>query len=265
MAGVSSKSRDLLLRAGAAQVLEGGLAILQSGLSVTDLASRAGLSEKTFFKTFGSKERYVDALAASLVGAARPDVQNVDHLIEDALVSSRGDIRRTVRAVCDSCFQEVGHAAATRAGIAVLALASGHKEAMGSLKHAYGVYDSIGTRAYDAVIARWGASLRAPFSAQLVAVTLTAIVQGLVLRSLADPDAVPDDLFGNVVIALLSSVIDANHGHEHIDDEAAPLAAEVMRVYKASQVDCLPDDPRKDIIDAARLELGGTRILSKYT
>jgi AcrR family transcriptional regulator len=211
---------------------------------------------KAFFATFKSKERYVDALATSLIHASLRSSHDMEEMIRANIVSSRGDIRRTVRTVCNWDFQQVKHDSATRAQIAILVLAHGHRGAMAGLKGAYSIYDSTSIRAYNAVLARWGATFRAPFSAQLVGVTLTAIVEGLALRSMADPNAVPDDLLGNVVIALLSSIADTADSHEHADDVIAPLADDVMRLYQAAQPDGLPADPRKAIIESARSQFG---------
>jgi AcrR family transcriptional regulator len=251
-----SSTRGRLLAAGAQLLLEDGLRVLNRGLRTEDVADRAGLSENTFFKTFKTKENYLDELMAMLASTSVRSSQALSDKINSTLVATGGDLRRTVREVCGWDFQEVRQDHATLARVAVLVLGRQHKAAMANLRRTYAAYDRSGMTAYEAVLARWGATMRKPFSAQLVAVVLTALVEGLALRSIADPSAVPDDLFGNVVVALIGSIIDPNHNHEHIDDIVRPAADEIMLQYDAVQANQLPDHPRQAVIDAARVEFG---------
>lgn len=82
-----------------------------------------------------------------------------------------------------------------------------------------------------------GCVVAAPFSAKSVAVTLTALVEGLALRAMVERAVVPDD------------------------DVVAPVADEIMLTHDATVVDGLPDDPRKAIIDGAAAEFAQPRLL----
>ncbi|ANZ36055.1 hypothetical protein BBK82_08215 [Lentzea guizhouensis] len=179
---------------------------------------------------------------------------DLQEVLQKSFVETNGDPRQTIRAVCAWDFEQVRQDPATILQLATLVLARDHRGAMKMLRQAYAAYDEAGIQAYQAILARWGATLRAPFTAELMAVTLTALVEGLAIRHLADPEAVPNHLFGNAVIALIGSVVDTGQNHEHIDDVITPLADEIMLTYEVARIDSLPEDPRSAIIAAARAE-----------
>ncbi|SDI30998.1 DNA-binding transcriptional regulator, AcrR family [Actinokineospora alba] len=247
-------ARARLIAAGISQLLEDGIKVLSRGLNVAEIAERAGVSEKTFFATFGDKGRYVDELLASLVEAPERVTRSLTDMVEKSFIQTKGDPRQTIRAVCAWDFQQVRQDPATLAQLATLVLAREHRGAMKKLRQAYAAYDDAGMKAYQAILARWGASLRAPFTAESMAVSLTALVEGLAVRHLADPTAVPDHLFGDVVVALIGSIVDTGQNHEHIDDVVGPLADEIMVTYEVALTDSLPEDPRSAVVDAARVE-----------
>lgn len=251
-----STSRDKLLAAGLQQLLDDGLEIVQRGLNVHDITIRSGVSEKTYYKTFRSKKRFVEDLVLSLNAAPQRVTHGLTEMVRQQLIETDGDPRQTVRAVCAWDFEQVRQDPSTLLQLAVLVLARQHRGAMSKLRQAYAAYDDAGKQSYEALLARWGASLRKPFTHETVAVLLTALVEGLAIRHLADPKAVPRDLFGDAAIALIGSIVDTGQNHEHIDDVIAPLADEVMVMYGAARADGLPDNPRGAVIKAARTEFG---------
>lgn len=229
------------------------MGVLSRGLHVGTIVEQAGTSEKTFFATFKSKARYLDELVVALNEGPRRLAHDLVPMVESAFVETKGDPRRTVRTVCAWDFQQVIGDPTILLQLAALVLAQGHRPAMRKLREAYASYDDAGIKSYETILAKWGASLRAPFTAESVAVTLTALVEGLAIRRLADPEAVSDDLFGDAVVALVGSIVDTGQNHEHIDDVVAPLADEIMLSFEV-RLDGMPDDPRASIIEAADAE-----------
>ena len=256
MSDDDSTSRDKLLAAGVQHLLNDGLGIVHRGVDVKNITSRSGISEKTYYKTFRSKRRFVEELVMSLNADPQRFAGDLSAVVQQELIEAGGDPRRTVRAVCAWDFDQVLQDPSTLLQLAVLALARKHRGAMARLREAYRVYDDAGKRTYEALLARWGASLRKPFTHETVSVLLTALVEGLAIRHLTDSKAVPSGLFGDAVIALIGSIVDTGQNHEHIDDVIAPLAGEVMVMYEAARTEGLPDNPRGAIINAARAEFG---------
>lgn len=249
--------RERLLDAGVELLFEDGAKVLGRGLNVAEIAARAEVSEKTFFATFGDKGRYVEALLLRFTHSSRHTSYHLTEVIDRAFLDSRGDPRRMLRAVCDRDYRQVRNDPATLMRLATLVLGGGHPGAVKSLRQAYNGYERAGVRAYQPVLTRWNASLRAPFTPEHLATALTALVEGLALRHLADPGAVPDTLFGDTVVALVGALFDPQQGHGHIDDVMAPLADELVRAHRADDLDDLPEHPRNAVIAAARQEFAG--------
>ncbi|MGM1061143.1 TetR/AcrR family transcriptional regulator [Saccharothrix sp. Mg75] len=247
--------RERLLDAGVALLFDDGFKVLNRGLNVAEIAARAEVSEKTFFATFGDKARYVDELLLRFNRPVAPTAPGtlVD-VIDHALAETKGDPRRMLRAVSTWNYEQVRGDPATLMQFATVVLARNHQGAMRRLRQTYAAYDRASVQAYRSMLARWSASLRAPFTLDQLAVVLTALVEGLSLRHLADPDAVPDTLLGDTVIALVGTLLDPEQGHSHIDDVIAPLADEVVRAYRADRLDGLPEHPRNAVVAAARQE-----------
>lgn len=248
--------RERLLDAGIELLFEDGAKVLGRGLNVAEIAARAEVSEKTFFATFGDKGRYVEALLLRFAHTPRHASRELVDVIEKTLAEAHGDPRRVLRVVCDWNYRQVRADPATTLQLAAVVLGRGHPGVARRLRQVYAGYDQVDLHAFRLVLARWSASLRAPFTLEHLAVALTALVEGLALRHLADPDSVPDTLFGDTVVALVGALFDPQQGHGHIDDVIAPLADQIVRTHRADHLDNLPDHPRNAVIDAARREFG---------
>ncbi|MFJ7215992.1 TetR/AcrR family transcriptional regulator [Amycolatopsis sp. NPDC098790] len=256
MTSEASVSEEKLLSAGVQHLLEDGIDIVVRGVNVDEVVRRSGVSQKTFYKTFGQKTQFVESMLSSLTVAPLRVTRELGEKVREQLVESGGDPRDTIRAVCAWDFEQVRADPSTILQLAIIVLGRDHDGAMKKLQQAYASYDEAGKSAYEAILARWGASMRSPFTPEKLAVVLSALVEGLVVRHLADPDAVSGELFGDAVLALVGSIVDTGQGHERIDDVIAPLARDVKVMYEAGQVDALPDNPRELVLDAARSEFG---------
>lgn len=248
--------RERLLDAGIALLFEDGVKVLGRGLNVAEIAARAEVSEKTFFATFGDKGRYLDELLLWCNRTPERASRDMAAVVDQALDDTGGDPRRLLRAVCTRDYRQVRADPATLMQLATIVLGRGHHGAMRRLRQTYAGYDRVAAGAFGPMLARWNVSLRAPFTLEHLAVALTALVEGLALRHLADPDAVPDTLFGDTVVALAGAVLDPEQGHGHVDDVIAPLAHGVARTAAADRLDGLPEHPRNAVLTAARLEFG---------
>ncbi|GLZ40466.1 TetR/AcrR family transcriptional regulator [Actinokineospora sp. NBRC 105648] len=247
-------ARARLLEAGAAQLLDDGLKVLARGLNVAEIAERAGVSQKTFFATFGDKGRYLEELLLSLTGTPHRAMTELARVVGESMIETKGDPRQAVRAVCRWDFQQVRHDPVSLMLLATHVLARDHPGAMKRLRGVYAHYDGIATDAYRPLLAHWGVALRSPFTMEMLAVTLTALIEGLTIRHRVDPAAVPEELFGDVVVALLGALLDIGQQHEHVDDVIAPLADQVMLGFTAAMPDVLPAHPRSALLAAARKE-----------
>lgn len=255
-----------LLNAGRDALLEIGHEVLDRGLKVEHVADRAGTTKTNFHKIFpekeneekglpGGKELFLERLMSSLiVDSPRATQQLLVQHINELLLANKGDPRKAIRELCKWDFQQVRDDPATRIRLFMAVFGKTHPRALAAVRKEYDQITEYGKRAYEETLRTWSATLRKPFSTTNIAVLFTAIVEGLTLRWLLDPESVPDELFGDAIVAFVSAVVDVEERHQHIDDVITPLATEAMREYKLSQQARLPDDPEQAIVNAASIE-----------
>ncbi|WP_033430466.1 TetR/AcrR family transcriptional regulator [Saccharothrix syringae] len=257
-------SRAKLLRAGREILLTAGRHVLLKGLTVSAVVERAGISETTFNNNWPTKVRngvlgghrkYIDDLLGSLVSDGPRITQDVlaDRILQ-VFGENQGDPRRALRELARWDFEAVRDHPATLTRMLVATLARDHPVAVRSVRLVYDDITRKAARAYSSTLAGWGGEFRRPFTAESIAVVLTSLVEGMTLRWLLDPKAVPDELFGDAVTALVGAVVDVEQRHEHIDDVMEPLSREVIRKYRAEEDRDDPDDPWTAILEAAEGE-----------
>ncbi|GLW86628.1 hypothetical protein Aglo02_42670 [Actinokineospora globicatena] len=225
------------------------------------IAAKAGFTATTFNNHYparkGGKRRYLEDLMSYLVcDAPRTTHTILGQKITEAFIESKGDPRRAIREVCDWDFRQVLLDDSTAIRFFLAGTGRNHLGAMKAIRDEYSDINRLGRQAYEATLAHWGVALRKPFTLDSFATIMTALVEGLVLRKLLDPDAVSDNLFSDAALAIAASVIDIDQQHEHIDDVMEPLAEQVMHDFRLGQLEAMPENPRTACVDAARQEFG---------
>ncbi|WP_216912767.1 TetR/AcrR family transcriptional regulator [Nocardia noduli] len=258
-------ARQRFLQAGREALAAGDLNLLSDGLVIDrHVTQRAGLSKQTFSTTYprrtgggGGKDLYLNELLRTLMqGGAQRAAEVVEDEVSRRTHASGGDPRATIRDMCRWNLEQVRTDPGTQLRLVVAAAAGNHAGALESVRDEYTRTTNISARVHAAALERWGASLRQPFTVELLAVTVAALAEGLTLRARFDPDSVPDDLFGHAVVALFASIVDPDQTHGHIDDTITPLADKAVGGFQLAGSTSLPDDPESAIITAATTEFG---------
>jgi AcrR family transcriptional regulator len=256
----NSNRKTRLLKAGVELVTRGdGETILYSGLTAELVTKQAGYARSHSFNQeypgdVGGKTRFLKELLLSLVSGSTRASDHLGSEVKEALASSKGEPVQVVRQLATWNFILARDDPGELQRMAALILGRNTPHVMKALSEDYGRATRNGIDAYIAILAKWGATLRAPFTPLLLAIVLTALVEGLALRARIDPNLVPDSLFGDAVVALIAGIVDVEHRNQHVDDVAAPISEAVRLTYNSEVNDTLPDDPRRAILEAARCE-----------
>ncbi|HEY5856012.1 MAG TPA: TetR/AcrR family transcriptional regulator [Aldersonia sp.] len=230
--------------------------LLDGGLRAQDAAAAARISQTSFYRKY-HKSSFLDAVVAALARQPALDSSDLGAALTAALTAHQGDPRPVLRdAIGREFARDADERAATRRVLAAVFCASGGTRVVADLRRDARDRDARIAATFDALFASWGATLRAPFGVATLAVTLVAMLDGLALRRRVDPDAVPDWLVGEVALALLTTLVDTHELHEHVDDAAAQLAADIAASFQLARAAELPENPRRAVIDAARTEFG---------
>lgn len=259
------EKRIALLRAGVEAIIDEGYKLLRGGLSLDHLVERSGVSKETFRKEFPNQvskgglkpsDRFLEELLSSLViDNPRSTKSFFSEEFSGKLIESNGDPLPAMRELCKQNFEQVRADLATRIRLFIITSGRSHKGALKALRDEYREVINCGAHAYKQILLQWGATLRKPFTTELAAAVFMAIVEGLTLQWLVDPDAVPESLFGDAVVVFTAALVDMEQRQEHIDDVAtASFANEVMRDFQLSGREGEIENPRKVIIEAAVAE-----------
>ncbi|CCH28854.1 helix-turn-helix domain-containing protein [Actinosynnema sp. NPDC047251] len=257
-------SRAAFLEAGRQILLTSGWRILLGGLTVRSVCERAGISATTFAKIWPNRarqgllsghERFVNDLLGTLAGhGARATEDLLGREVLRVFTPNQRDPRRALRPLAEWDAKVVREDLGLRVRTLIATFARDHTGAVKSVRDEYDDLTGKSAAAYSVTLASWGGELRKPFTPKNIAVVLTALVEGMALRWLLDPKAVPEGLFGDAVVALIGSVVDVDQRHQHIDDVMEPITREVMRSYRMGVDGKVPNDPREAIIAAAKEE-----------
>lgn len=202
-------SRTALLEAGMEILREETPRTLSSVLGPRAVARRALRSTGSFFYHWPSAEAYVDDLVAHIFRSGLLP-ESVDEVTKGlaALARDPSDSVTAIEAICRADFLHL--AQDPNLGVEMLLRAQLHDEQIADgLRAFYRATDEISRKSYEAVAAAWDREPRPPLDYPGIVVILTAVLEGLALRHLVDPEHVPPERFGEAVLALLPVVFRA--------------------------------------------------------
>jgi AcrR family transcriptional regulator len=270
---VASESRKAataatLVEAGVGLLRERGEEALRRLLTAQDVARRAGVHRQTFYRHWPDPDAFVAAVADAAfapidsAAAVEPLLQT---LRDEGITGAQELVRRAstldYRAVLadKTLGPQMLHL-----GIAapVLQGSGGGERALARrlvepLADAYGRMTSFLVPYYEQIAASWGRHFGASFSSQDFAVSLTALVEGLALRTLVQPDVVREDLFADLVVALIerfSEPVPQTSPPPPVQAEGAPLEPMPATQAKADARRARTERSREAIVEAATFE-----------
>lgn len=226
--------RERLLAAGSrvlAGIIAGDRAALARVLATQVVVDGAGLERTQLYRSFPaelegeqSHERFVrDAIRYAL---------DERFLFEAGVVESTGDeLGLTVPAPLDAyeaaydlarsefaagigAGSEAGTEWGFRAAMAIWGLAGDDPDVIKSLRSVYSSGTTQNAAFYDRVLESWGCALVEPFTTEKLAVALTSMLDGMIIRARFDSDAVSLDgeTFADAATALVAAVIRPKDG-----------------------------------------------------
>ncbi len=211
-----SEIRRRFVHATALALLDHGLDIVANGLDVhRDVAPGSGRSERTFHDAYhsrgsaGPRRRLVDDLIAEVCLPTRTSrvtemgLQLADVIAPAAVTSPTDAFLDTVRHYANDQFHEALIDDISRLQALAWALGQHDESVRASFVALYDDWMRKVTPGIGAVIEGLGRRLRPPWTADLLATALIAVIEGLMTRARVDPDAVPDGLFGELVVGMI--------------------------------------------------------------
>jgi AcrR family transcriptional regulator len=248
------ETRQGLLEAGYALLQEAPVGDVLSQVKAQEVATRAGVSSGAVYYHWDDQEAYREEL---LDHSFTVDHAQLKQVIEGAVQEAKeqgAEFEEIVRAGAVADFEQIKH----RTSLPVLlALWGKHRTDAAvreRLRERYHELDKQLIPLYDQILSENNLKIRSPFTVAMFAATMTALIEGMLIRWAVDPQAVPDklapsseppdaeldkgpwNLFAVAVLALvpcMTAPIDARHdGPGFINDkDTRQLVRSLRKAY----------------------------------
>lgn len=224
MAESGGTTRERLVAAGIELLGDLPAERVLAGVPAASVAEAAGVTTGSFFHHFPTSADFVRAVALDFLEAhIRDDVEHAAQELIDSLAHQ--DLVGGVRAETNRTWEVLAHDDQLVARFRALvhlwahhraAFPPGGKGTPGGagepadigevIRRTYQARAAASREGWDRILERAGLAPSPPFTVERVSVALTALLDGLLLRRLVDPDAVDDDLYGDICAAVTATV-----------------------------------------------------------
>ncbi len=224
--GGPAPARSSLLEAGAALVNERRTGEVLPG--VREVCQRAGRSTAVFYGHFASLAAYHDALIDQLLTndvAFEVMAKTMDllaHVTEKIRTGPAADIPRLIASVAAANIDaqlSIGMPNfRTRLLLQATADDRAHQQAQAALRRLYEHVTQVQVIGYEALLDAWGREPRPPYDLRTVAITLTAVADGLLVRRGFEPALDVTTLFEDAVRSLIPTLTRRVGTPDDLDD-----------------------------------------------
>jgi AcrR family transcriptional regulator len=232
VAAVEPGTRERLIAAGRALVVELPLSRMYAGVTTGAVAERAGVTTGAFFHHFPTAAHFADALVRSFVEEHQDQAETIEEMV-DAL--EYDDLLTIMReTLMDSWQLQTTDPDISAVFRGQMLLYAHHDQPLldptpelpdvGSvLRRTFRIRQEDAARGWNDLLDRTGLTLVEPFTSGRMATALTALSLGLLVRQAVDPGAVDDDLFAEVATTLTAAVTQPRSaGRRRASDVTAP-------------------------------------------
>lgn len=232
---IKEDTRRSFLDAGVRLLSEGGpVGDVRHQLPVKRVAERAGKSGGAFYQHFGSHEAYVDAVldhalsVEHLDQVQRPTLEFITHLLETGAATE--EVAR--RGAKLSFHRGVSNEGLAGFLLQLGLLARGEVDEEGR-RRVQSMYRDLTARYLEfyerMLLPQLGRRMREGYTLHQLAITVTAVFDGLSVRRLADPESVRDydagaDLAAEATLNLVRTMTEPIAGDEGCDSYASSSA-----------------------------------------
>lgn len=251
---------DRLLAAGLDALLDLTPADLVSAVGTRRIAARAGLSAATLLHHFGSVAAYADALVARVFDPGNLPMEDLEaaiaRVVRSGLPVEAGD------AYHRSEFARLTTDRGLRLRMGLWALGAGTTD--GIYRDYLRTTDRRLHRVTDALVAGWGREFRPPFTTPIYVAAQVALLNGMAIRHLVDPDLSTDDRFSLAASSLTMISLRLQGDRHDMADRIAEVNYYPLRRSRGG-VSTAEGHRTRAALLAAAAELFGTRGYAETT
>jgi BetI-type transcriptional repressor, C-terminal len=212
-------------------VLEQGLDVLVRGIDLDRTVERSGRSRRTFYDKFharpseshspdaeppgpaahGARRELVAQLVRETCDPLRSSTTaelgaQLTQVVAPSTEADEPTLDDLIRRYTNDQYHEVLDDDIHRLQSLVWALGQDDDDVCAAFRSLYSSWVEVVASGVAAIVESHHRRLIAPFTPELVATSLTALIEGLATRARVDPDAVPIGLFGELVVGLIRGI-----------------------------------------------------------
>lgn len=178
-----------------------------ASVKLYDVAKVAGMSTGAIYSRWDRSEYLSDLIDYSLSIQRFPEsavIETLEDAIADPTIPLGEVIEKATRQEIEDTEANSGFALQT----SLWALAHNNERVQRSFKSMYDEATARWMPLYLQLLTRRRVFLREGFNEKSLTIAITAMLEGLIMRQLVDKEAVPPELFGEAVMAMLAGAID---------------------------------------------------------
>lgn len=191
-----TETRSLLLDTGAKMLVETGVQVTVGHINMIDVCREAGLKTAgSGYKIWATQEEFRVDLLRHLLDGTIVGTDTVD-LVTDALASA-DEVPPLIELIRTAGAANAESNISNDSYVVYIALwlaAEFDHELRDGLQSSDSDWLDAFANLYETVLERYGRDWTPPFDAKMLAVSLSALVEGLAIRARFDPKLVPNDL-----------------------------------------------------------------------
>ena len=226
-------ARSKLLDAGWEMMAAADGSILEAGFNPERIASEAGVSRRTFYRYFPDKYEYSLAMFTAVLGGSfsHAAAKHIELMPDYDL----GDMFHVLRESSQLYWDTIGLNETLLARVSLLTLAGNSPGVLDSARDSYGESLDSYIPVWDALFEAWDIELRSPWTTRRFAALIGALVDGMVVRRIYDPDGF-ESMLADVSCALTPMLFRLRGDEiEGLDDVADRFADHVRKRWHESQ------------------------------
>lgn len=228
----SLSTREKLIDAGWRSGDSASLERVFPGATVAQVSAQAGVTTGSFFHHFPNAESFANAMVKDMVGSSSgTTIAELAALATSHTGSPAVDLRSLVRANLLSIWTRFNDSetekARFRAQMRLWAQNRSTYDDDGTERRIADGMAAVYQRVQDRSLSMWtpaldlsGLEIRPPLTTEMLTTVAFAIFEGLFLRSEVDPEAVPDSLWADACVALISGMTRPAGGRVTLKDDA---------------------------------------------
>lgn len=230
------------------------------GLSVSRVAKEASTTRATFYSYWPSTAEYLTALVADL--DRRRPIGHTEEVIEQIarMQSPNSDILERFQAACNIRMSQMVADPALRVRLGFLSKSKDPAVAA-ELRKQYRAHEDDTQELNIQIRTHWGREPRPPFTEERIQGLFRALLDGIAIRHLVDPERMPLDSFGIAGAMLMMIATRATDDPRDVDDmlgainqwpAAGVRLATARRVDEVQSIGVLSDSTLRATVASAR-------------